>query len=238
MIWFHLSHWTQLNTVTNCEHVSCQVVLIVPSKVGDWRMCNCTGSTFTVNWWWSALHLVAFFTCGMRRSVQRSFLQTNTRCVCKPKPWAKPRTASWGSSSSNTRLSLIWTPKNRWTEKYNELSCLWFHHNWRLLTIITTYISLKKDRSQPHSYAEKPNKSSLGSTKRTVEPGSRWAAIYLDLLGCVERGERKDEHQEATNKTTDNIYGEHDQAGIPVPPADRVWTSQPAVHLTWRTRVI
>lgn len=49
-----------------------------------------------------------------------SFHQTSTKCACRPKPWAKPHTASWGSCFSNERLSFIWTLRSRRTKEHNE----------------------------------------------------------------------------------------------------------------------
>lgn len=84
-----------------------------PSKVGGWRTCISTGSISTVSWWWSALHPAASSTCGTRRRARTSSLQTSTGCACRPKPWARPRTGSWESWSSNATLSTIRRPQRR-----------------------------------------------------------------------------------------------------------------------------
>lgn len=109
-----------LLTLTTHVQTFCQGVLTDTSKVGGWRTCTCTGSTSTASWWWFALRLAAFSTCGTRRPARMSSLRTSTRCACRPKPWAKPRTASWGSCSSSERSSCIWTPSCRGKEKYSE----------------------------------------------------------------------------------------------------------------------
>ena len=151
-----------LHVLTYLATFTSQVVSTEPLKAGAWRTCICTGSTFTVSWWWSALHPVTSSTSGTRRRVRMSSLQTSTRCACRQKPWARPRTGSLGSWSSDARLSFIWRPWSRKTishdctaEKSRRMELqqkladdvwahkLWFTLNPQLQTRIVTNVNVK-----------------------------------------------------------------------------------------------
>ncbi len=88
-------------------HFDCLLLLQVVSmwtlRAGAVRTSTCTGSTSTVTCWWCAPRHAASSTCGMRSAALTNCPRTSTRCACSPKPWTRPRTASWACCSSGTR---------------------------------------------------------------------------------------------------------------------------------------
>lgn len=91
---------------------SAQEVLTSTSKAGAAKMFTSTGSTSTATFWWFERRREACSTCGTRSTAPTSSRPTSTACACSPRPWTRPRTASWGCSSSGTRLKLTSASRN------------------------------------------------------------------------------------------------------------------------------
>lgn len=152
----HLLSQSLIELVSVADLSHNQEALTSTSKDGAARTSTCTGSTSTATSLWSGRLPEACSTYGMRNTALTSCRRTSTACACSPRPWTRPRTASWGCSSSGKRSKLTFGNRNGRVQtsrkhkdwrmadlKWRRIEFLnWFQLNWNL-DVLFCQLSIK-----------------------------------------------------------------------------------------------